>query len=280
MEAGGDEGGGGEETRAARLVRALRDAVAEVVRDHGLTRGELRKGADILQDFHHASGISLATSLIPLVGSAFQSDEGELTPPDDPGPFFLNGAPLISNPGRVPMRPDEPGIPLVVSGYIRGDDGIPLAGAEVNIFMAANDTHDYSGMGRDEQPEWNLRARQPATVDGYYEFRLVTPEPYAIASVAMVHEVAASLGRSPYRPAHLHFVIRHERLMTDFATEVYFRGDPVIRSDALGPEYASPRLRTDLVLHTDPEETAHPKGAPFHTAVFDFRLRTRTGTLG
>jgi catechol 1,2-dioxygenase len=89
--------------------------------------------------------------------------------------------------------------------------------------------------------------------------------------------VAAALGRSLYRPAHIHYEIRHPDLLTPYRGEIYFSGDPVIPVDFVGPKIAASSLQAGRVLHEDPEDiAAHGFDSAFNTAVFDFVLRTRT----
>src|SRR5215210_538262 len=55
------------------------------------------------------------------------------------GPYYLPNQAKIGSAGRVPMRPDEKGTPLVFSGQVRDLDGVPIAGAEVDLWQADDD---------------------------------------------------------------------------------------------------------------------------------------------
>jgi catechol 1,2-dioxygenase len=186
---------------------------------------------------------------------------------------------LIDNPGRLPMRPDEPGIPLIASGRVLDGHGRPLAGAELVIYHASNDGI-YSGMRDDGQPKDNLRGRQRTDAEGRYAFTTITPVPYSNTpsqSLDAITDAAAALGRSMYRPAHIHYEIHHPDLLTPYRGEVYFAGDPVIPVDFVGPKIAAPSLQATTARHEDPRDiAAHGFDGPFNTAVFDFVLKTRT----
>jgi hydroxyquinol 1,2-dioxygenase len=78
------------------------------------------------------------------------------------------------------------------------------------------------------------------------------------------------LGRHPYRPAHIHFILSapgHERVVT----HLFAAGDPYLHSDAVFG--VKPSLVVQLVEH--PPGTA-PDGStvarPFHTLDYDFVL--------
>lgn len=263
--------------RAVELVEVFREALAAMVRDHALTFEELTAAASVLEQLVK-SGAPLELALMPLYGDLFQRKEGNHTLTDIAGPMYLRDAPFMSNPGVLPMRSDEPGVPLIARGRVSAGDGSPLAGAELDIFQAAMNGN-YSTLGLDDQPHWNLRARQLADAEGRYEFRAITSPPYLFSPLPAVIDAAAVLGRSSHRPAHIHYVIRHQDLVEDFANEVYFKGDPTIEHDLISPGFAAPELQADVVYHDDPEEiVAAGLDRPFNTLEFDFVLKTKSDT--
>jgi catechol 1,2-dioxygenase len=147
------------------------------------------------------------------------------------------------------------------------------------IYHASNDGV-YSGIWDDGQPKYNLRGRQFTDADGRYTFTTITPVPYSNTpsqAADAVTAAATALGRSTYRPAHIHYEIHHPDLIKPYRGEVYFAGDPVIPVDFVGSKIAAPSLQADTVLHDDPGEiAAHGFDGPYNTAVFDFVLKTRT----
>lgn len=267
--------------RAVRLVEAFKDALARMRDEHGLTFDDLYTVGTLLEQMRDADGLPLALAAMPLFSEVFQGggDGYTISEDDVDSPTYISGAPLIDNPGRLPMRPDEPGVPLIASGRVLDGHGNPLAGIELEIYHASNDGI-YSGMWNDGQSKYNLRGRQVTDADGRYAFTTITPVPYSnTPSLALdtVAKAAAALGRSLYRPSHIHYEIHHPELLKPYRGEVYFAGDPVIPIDFVGPKIAAPSLQADTVRHDDPEDiAAHGFDGPFNTAVFDFVLKTRT----
>jgi catechol 1,2-dioxygenase len=269
--------------RAVRLVEAFKDAMARLRDEHGLTFDDLHAVTTVLEQVRDATGAPLSMVAMPLFSEVFQGGGDGYTPSDDvESPTYLPGSPLIDNPGRLPMRPDEQGIPLIASGRLLDGNGDPLAGAELTIYHT-DCNGVYAGIWDDGQPRYNFRGRQVTDAEGRYEFTTITPVPYFNGpsdQVENLREAAAAIGRSIYRPAHIHYEIRHPDLVRLFRGEVYFAGDPVIPVDFIGPNMAAPSLQAQTVLHEDPDDlAAHGFERPFNTAEFDFVLKTRDSPL-
>ncbi|WP_052744451.1 dioxygenase family protein [Streptomyces odonnellii] len=266
--------------RAVRLVEAFKDALARLRDEEGLTFADLNAATALLQKMQHATGVPLATVAMPLYSELFQGGQDGYTPSNDvESPTVIHGSPHIDNPGTLPMRPDEPGTPLIASGRLLDGNGKPLAGAKLEIYHASDDG-TYSGLYDDGVPTHNLRGHQFTDDDGRYAFTTITPVPYADAFASAVDgipEAAAALGRSLYRPAHIHYEVHHPDLVAPWYGEIYFTGDPVIPVDFVGPKMAHPALLANTVLHGEPEDiAAHGFTGPYRTAQFDFVLKTRT----
>lgn len=148
------------------------------------------------------------------------ADEWEGTPTNPEGPYYIPAAPLLqpTGPGAsyvLPMRPDEPGTPLIVRGLVRSIGGKPLAGAELDTWQCA-DTGIYSMLGADDQPDWNLRGRFRADDDGRFEFRTIKPVPYMPADLPqIIHDLYNALGKAHFRPRHIHLKVRHADIAAD-----------------------------------------------------------------
>jgi hypothetical protein len=126
--------------------------------------------------------------------------------------------------------------------------GRPIAGAKLEIFHAA-DNGDYAGLYDDGVPEYNLRGHRFTDSAGRYSHTTVVSS-YAdphITAVEGVAEACAALGRSLYRPAHIHYEVHHPDLITPWAGEIYFKGDPVIPVDFVGGTKAPLSLRAEIV---------------------------------
>ncbi|MEH0525619.1 dioxygenase family protein [Streptomyces stelliscabiei] len=266
--------------RAVRLVNAFKDALARMRDEEGLTFDDLHAATDLLQKVQAATGAPLALVSMPLFSEVFQGGRDGYTPSEEVNsPTYIADSPRIDNPGILPMRPDEPGTPLVVSGRVLDGKRRPIEGAKVDIYHAANNG-DYSGLYDDGVPRYNLRGHLFTDADGRYAFTTITPVAYAdshIMEVDGVTDAVAALGRSLYRPAHIHYEVHHPDLIAPWRGEVYFKGDPVIPVDFVGGTLAPPALQADTVLHEDPKDmaTAGFQG-PYRSMEFDFVLKTRT----
>ena len=106
--------------------------------------------------------------------------------------------------------------------------------------------------------------------DGRYHFRGVKPKFYPIPDDGPVGKLLAALGRHPYRPAHLHFIIEaegHARLVT----HIFDPDDPYIASDAVFGVKES--LMAEFRPVSDPAAVAAAGfSGPFYDTEFDFVL--------
>jgi catechol 1,2-dioxygenase len=161
------------------------------------------------------------------------------------GPYHLPGAPLLEAPFALPRRPDEEGDAVIFSGRVTGEDGGPLAGAELDVWHA-DAKGLYSGFDP-SLPEGILRGKVLTDADGRYEVRTVVPAPYTIPedgpTGAMVHAAAWS----PWRPAHIHLIVSaegHEPLVTQLYID---------SSDYLDNDVAN-AVKKELIVHPRPQE--------------------------
>ena len=152
------------------------------------------------------------------------------------GPVYIAGAPMLERPFVLPKRGDEAGEKLIFSGTVRSTDGIPLAGALLDVWQA-NGAAEYSHFNPGV-PEYNLRGKLTTDDDGRFEFETVVPSAYEIPKGGATGKLLAALGRSAFRPGHIHFKISHEAA-APLTTQIYFEGDPWLDSDVVGAVKAS-----------------------------------------
>lgn len=135
------------------------------------------------------------------------------------GPFFVEGAPERAFGASIA---DKASGPLVlVRGQVRTISGAPLARALIDVWQA--DPRGYYDIQDAAQPPMNLRGRFRTGADGRYEFRTVKPAPYPVPTDGPVGDVLRALGRHPFRPAHIHFLIQAEGCRP-LVTALYPRG--------------------------------------------------------
>jgi len=119
----------------------------------------------------------------------------------------------------------------------------------------------------------NLRVKFHTDSEGRYLFVCIKPVSYPIPDDGPVGQMLRALGRHPYRPAHIHFIISAPGHAT-LTTHLFASGDPYLDSDAVfGTKDA---LIVDFVRHDSAAEAAkHGVRAPFCTAAYDFVLQRR-----
>jgi catechol 1,2-dioxygenase len=183
------------------------------------------------------------------------------------GPFHVADAPEL--PLGADICLDQKGEPMLVRGRILSVDGTPLAGAKVDVWQA-NDEGFYDVQQKGIQPDFNLRGVFRTNEKGEYWFKGVKPKYYPIPDDGPVGKMLGALGRHPYRPAHLHYIIEaagHESLVT----HIFDPDDPYIHSDAVFGVKES--LMATFEKVDDPGRiAAEGFGGPFHAVEHDFVL--------
>lgn len=251
------------------LVRHLHDFVREVEP----TEAEWRAGVDFLaavgrwcsegrQEFILLSDVLGISTLVDALNHRHPAGATESS---ILGPFYREGAP--ERPLGASIAGATPGEPVIVSGHVRSVEGAPVAGALLDVWQASpTGRYDIQEPGE----AMNLRGRFRTDADGRYEFRTVRPASYPIPDDGPVGQLLRALGRHPYRPAHLHVIVRAEGY-EPLTTMLFVEGDPYLDSDAVFAVKES--LVVPWVRHDAPEEAmARGVGSPFYTVRYDFGL--------
>ena len=145
------------------------------------------------------------------------------------GPFHVDGAPARENGANICL--DNKGEACVISGRVLDTDGAPIAGASLDVWQT-NDEGFYDVQQPQEQPEMNLRGRFTADGDGKFWFRTVRPVSYPIPSDGPVGQMLSKMGRHPWRPAHVHFIVSAPGFES-VTTHLFAEGDEYLESDAV-----------------------------------------------
>lgn len=145
------------------------------------------------------------------------------------GPFHVGGAPEYEMGANICL--DQKGEDMVVHGRILDTEGRPLEGVRIDVWQA-NDEGFYDVQQKGLQPDYNLRGVFTTKADGRYWFRAVKPKFYPIPDDGPVGKLLAGLGRHPYRPAHLHYIITKDGY-DPLTTHIFDPDDPYINSDAV-----------------------------------------------
>lgn len=143
------------------------------------------------------------------------------------GPFYV--PPLKELPPDSDISGGAHGTPLHVSGRVLTPEGAPLAEAWVDVWQADDDGYyDVQKPGQEE----NLRARFRTDADGRFSFWSIVPTSYPIPTDGPVGKMLQAVGRHPYRPAHVHFMIGKDGYDT-LVTHLFIAGDQYLESDAV-----------------------------------------------
>jgi protocatechuate 3,4-dioxygenase beta subunit len=183
------------------------------------------------------------------------------------GPFHVVESP--PRPLGADISLDHRGEPCLVTGRVTGPDGVPIAGASVDVWQA--DAEGYYDVQRPgEVPPANLRGLFTTDADGRFWFRTVMPRHYPIPDDGPVGALLSATGRHPNRPAHIHFLVQAEG-HAPVTTHVFAADSPYLDSDAVFGVKSS--LVRDFAVVEDPERAA-ALGLPdrFRAVEFDVVL--------
>jgi hydroxyquinol 1,2-dioxygenase len=172
------------------------------------------------------------------------------------GPFHVEGAPHYGHGEN--LGNGAVGVPCTVHGRVLGHNGQPVAGAVIDVWQAdAEGLYDVQHTGLDKH---QARGVLVSGADGAFHFKSIVPKAYPIPDDGPVGDMLRASGRHPWRPAHIHFMVKAAGYQT-LVTHVFRSGDPYLDSDAvfgvrdtLIGDWARQtdgtyRLDFDLVLH-------------------------------
>lgn len=145
------------------------------------------------------------------------------------GPFHVEDAPRREMGETICL--DGKGESCLFDGRVLDLDGNPVAGATVDVWSDnAEGFYDVQQPGI--QPKGNNRGVFTTGADGRYAFVGIKPVSYPIPDDGPVGQMLGHLGRHPYRPAHMHYLVTapgFQRLVT----HTFVGGDTYLASDAV-----------------------------------------------
>ena len=130
------------------------------------------------------------------------------------GPFHVAGAPEREMGASICL--DGKGESCLFEGRVLTLDGKPIEGARIDVW-SDNAEGFYDVQQPNIQPKWNNRGIFTTGADGHYEFVGIKPVSYPIPDDGPVGQMLKHLGRHPYRPAHMHYIVTapgYEKLVT------------------------------------------------------------------
>ena len=182
------------------------------------------------------------------------------------GPFYVPDAPAYKNGDDISNGAH--GQPCFVRGTVRGIGGERIAHARMDVWQS--DDEGWYDVQRPELDHAQGRGYLSTLEDGRYYFKSVVAVPYPIPHDGPVGQMLEKLGRHPWRPAHLHFMIQAPGYET-LITHVFRSGGTYLDSDAVFGVRSS--LIADWKAHEPgvaPDGT--PLDTPFYTLDYDFVL--------
>lgn len=188
------------------------------------------------------------------------------------GPFFVDNAPRYDNGDDIANG--ARGEPCFVTGTVKGDHGEAIAGAHIAVWQSDED--GFYDVQRPELTGSQARGILRSLGDGSFNFKSIVAAPYPIPSDGPVGKMLSALGRHPWRPAHMHFMITapgYEPLIT----HIFRSKGPYLDSDAVFG------VRSPLIVDWDRHEAGSTSAdgasssTTFHTLHYDFKL-FRAGT--
>ncbi len=257
--------------RMREIMTALARHMHAFVKEVGLTHAEWQRGIDFLQrtgdisdaerhEFVLLSDVLGVSSLVDMVNARSGATSSSVL-----GPFHIEGAPAI--PYGADLKRHYGGPVLLVEGQVRSTDGAPIAGAKIDIWQTAP-----NGMYSSQDPEqdtYSFHGIMTTQADGRYAFTSVKPVSYTVPNDGPVGEILDATGRHPWRPSHLHYIIKAEGFHP-LVTEVFAADDPYLDQDTVFG------VREDLVM-TYVEEPAEsfPAGLELSGKVDEPYLRVQ-----
>jgi len=222
-------------------LRAVMEIVVRhlhaIVREASLTQGEWSQAIDFLtragqicsdsrQEFILLSdilGVSMLVDAVDNVAGPGISDSTVL------GPFYAGHQRELAQGDSILLR-EEASEPLVMTGRVTDPEGQPVASALIEVWQtASNQLYDVQDS---DQPEGHLRASFLTDAVGAYRFRTIMPVSYPIPDDGPAGQLLAAMGRHPFRPAHIHFMISAPGYRT-LVTHLFIEGDEYLESDAV-----------------------------------------------
>jgi hydroxyquinol 1,2-dioxygenase len=226
---------GAASPRLRELVEGLVRHLHSFAREVRLTEAEWRFAIGFLtrtghitddrrQEFILLSDV-LGLSMLSIAINA--PSDPAATEPTVFGPFFVDDAPEIGFGEDIAQGAS--GEPCWVEGQVTDTRGRRVSDAVIEVWEADEDGF-YDVQYSDGRTAG--RARLIADRDGRFGFWSVKPAPYPIPGDGPVGELLAATGRSPMRPAHIHFMVSAQGHRT-LVTHVFVAGGPHLEDDAV-----------------------------------------------
>lgn len=264
--------GGMADARLAEVMASLVSHLHAFVKDVGLTQSEWEAAIGFLtqtgkicdenrQEFILLSDVLGVSMLVDAINNRRPAGATENTVL---GPFHVDGVPEY--PMGASITKDGGRETCLFEGSVTDLEGTPLSGVRIDVW-SDNEDGFYDVQQPDLQPAHNNRGVFVTGADGRYWFEGIKPVSYPIPDDGPVGQLLARLGRHPYRPAHMHFIVTADGY-EPVITHTFVAGDAYLASDAVFG------VKQSLIAPFDPVQD----GATKWRSKFDFVLQRRSAT--
>jgi hydroxyquinol 1,2-dioxygenase len=225
------------DARLAHVMARLVTHLHAFIKDVALTQAEWATAVDFLtrtgqtcdgnrQEYILLSDVLGVSMLVDAINNRRPSGATENTVL---GPFHVEGVP--DYPMGANISQDGGMETCLFEGKVTDIDGNPLEGVRIDVW-SDNEDGFYDVQQPGVQPRHNNRGVFVTGPDGRYWFRGIKPVSYPIPDDGPVGQMLGYLGRHPYRPAHMHFIVSGEGFET-VVTHTFVAGDDYLQSDAV-----------------------------------------------
>jgi len=145
------------------------------------------------------------------------------------GPFHVAGARELKMGDNICL--DSKGETCLYEGTVKDLHGVPIEGARIDVW-SDNAEGFYDVQQPDVQPKWNNRGVFVTASDGRYNFIGIKPVSYPIPDDGPVGQMLGHLGRHPYRPAHMHYLVTADGYQK-LVTHTFVGDDRYLTSDTV-----------------------------------------------
>ena len=229
--------------RLREVLGSLVKHLHAFAKDVNLTHAEWQKGIEFLEaagdisdaerhEFVLLSDVLGLSSLVDMINSVPGGTSSSVL-----GPFHISGAPPIEF--GADLKRHYEGEVLLAHGRVLDPAGNPIVGAEIDIWQTAP-----NGLYSSQDPEqdtYSFHGIQTTGADGRYGFTTVKPVSYTVPSDGPVGAILEAAGRHPWRPSHLHYIIKAPGYRP-LVTEIFPDDDPYLDEDTVFG------VREDLVM--------------------------------
>jgi protocatechuate 3,4-dioxygenase beta subunit len=145
------------------------------------------------------------------------------------GPFYRENSPVLEN-GSSILQCATDGDAIVFEGQVLDPHAKPIEDVMVVVWQSSP-----NGLYENQDPtqvDMNLRGRFTTDAAGRFCFRSVRPAGYPVPTHGPTGDLLRAVGRSPYRPAHIHILLYKAGYET-LITQRFYDDENAIENDAV-----------------------------------------------